>query len=135
MPVLIVDDDEINRRLLEECLLGWQIAPSARGHGLAALDAIWHRTASGRPYALLLLDSRMPDTDGLTLAATIRERVELADTRIILMTSGEGSRAILSRLRELRIDARLQVEAGPAERVARYDLPGDEQDPQFSEEG
>ena len=48
----------------------------------------------------------MPDTDGLTLAATIRERVELADTRIILMTSGEGS-GDLSRLRELRIDARL----------------------------
>ena len=39
----------------------------------------------------------MPDTDGLTLAATIRERVELADTRIILMTSGEGQ-GDLSRL-------------------------------------
>ena len=106
LPVLIVDDDVTNRRLLEECLLGWQMAPSARGHGLAALDAIWHSAASGRPYALLLLDSRMPDTDGLTLAATIRERVELADTRIILMTSGEGQ-GDLSRLRELRIDAHL----------------------------
>ncbi len=105
-PVLIVDDDDANRRLLEEWLKGWQMEPSARGHGLAALDAIWHRAASGQPYALLLLDSRMPDTDGLTLAATIRKRVELADTRIILMTSGEGS-GDLSRLRELRIDARL----------------------------
>ena len=33
LPVLIVDDDDTNRRLLEECLLGWQMAPSARGHG------------------------------------------------------------------------------------------------------
>ncbi len=106
LPVLIVDDNATNRRILEEWLRGWQMEPAARGDGLAALDAIWHRAASGQPYALLLLDSRMPDTDGLTLAATIRERVELADTRIILMTSSEGS-GDLSRLRELRIDARL----------------------------
>ncbi len=106
LPVLVVDDDDANRRLLEEWLKGWQMEPSARGDGLAALDAIWHSAASGRPYALLLLDSRMPDTDGLTLAATIRERVELADTRIILMTSGEGQ-GDLPRLRELRIDAHL----------------------------
>ena len=73
---------------------------------MAAMDALWHRAANGRPYALVLLDARMPDADGLTVAAMIRERAELAATRIILLTSGErpGDPA---RFRELRIDAQL----------------------------
>jgi CheY-like chemotaxis protein len=73
---------------------------------MAAMDALWHRAANGRPYALVLLDARMPDADGLAVAAMIRERAELATTRIILLTSGErpGDPA---RSRELRIDAQL----------------------------
>ena len=73
---------------------------------MAAMDALWHRAANGRPYALVLLDARMPDADGLTVAAMIRERAELAATRIVLLTSGErpGDPA---RFRELRIDAQL----------------------------
>jgi two-component system, sensor histidine kinase and response regulator len=106
LPVLIVDDNATNRRILEEWLLGWRMEPVVRGDGLAALDAVWQGAASGRPYALLLLDSRMPDIDGLTLAATIRERVELAGTRIILLTSGDLQGGPAS-LRELRIDAHL----------------------------
>ena len=31
LPVLIVDDDDANRRLLEEWLLGWQMEPSVQG--------------------------------------------------------------------------------------------------------
>ncbi len=73
---------------------------------MAAMDALWHRAANNRPYALVLLDARMPDADGLTVAAMIRERAELASTRIILLTSGER-RGDPSRFRELRIDAQL----------------------------
>jgi CheY-like chemotaxis protein len=76
------------------------------GDAAAAMDALWHRAANGRPYALVLLDARMPDRDGLTVAAMIRERTELSATRLILLTSGDrpGDSA---RLRELRIDAHL----------------------------
>ncbi len=106
MSVLIVDDNATNRQILEEWLRGWQLNPVVRSDGLAALDAIWHSAAGGRPFPLVLLDARMPDTDGLTLAATIRERVELAATRIILLTSGDFS-GDLARFRELGIDAHL----------------------------
>src|SRR5580658_657139 len=78
----------------------------AVGDAVAAMDALWHRAANGQPYPLVLLDARMPDADGLTVAAMIRERAELAPTRIILLTSGERT-GDPARIRELRIDAQL----------------------------
>ena len=76
------------------------------GDGLAALSDLWHAVGFGRPYALVLLDARMPDSDGLALAAQIRQRAELSATRIILLTSGDRP-ADVARSRELRIDAHL----------------------------
>src|SRR5262249_41377781 len=86
-PGLGVDDNPPNPPILEEWLRDWQMKPAVVGDGLAALDALWHAAACGRPYALVLLDARMPDTDGLALAGHIRQRAELSATRIILMTS------------------------------------------------
>jgi signal transduction histidine kinase/DNA-binding response OmpR family regulator/HPt (histidine-containing phosphotransfer) domain-containing protein len=106
LPVLIVDDNATNRHILEEWLRDWQMQPVAVGDGLAAMDALWHGAACGRPYALAMLDARMPDTDGLALAAQIRKRAELAATRLILLTSGDRPDD-LARSRELRVDAHL----------------------------
>jgi CheY-like chemotaxis protein len=106
LPVLVVDDNATNRHILEEWLRGWQMEPAAVGDGLAALDALWDAVSVGRPYALVLLDARMPDADGLALAAKIRKRAELAATRIILLTSGERP-GDWDRIRERRIDAQL----------------------------
>ena len=128
--MLVVDDNATNRRILEEWLRGWQMKPAAVGDGLAALDALWHGTACGRPYPLVLLDARMPDTDGLALAAHIRQRAELSATRIILLTSGDRP-GDLARFREQRVNAHLlkpvqqdelletiyQVMSRPAERM------------------
>ena len=126
LPVLIVDDDDANRRLLAECLRGWQMAPSVRGHGLAALDAIWHRAASGRPYA--------PLASGLSHARHRRSDAGSHDP-----PTGRAGR-YADHPHDLRPRPRRPVslarnanrrssgEAGPAERVARYDLPCDEQD-------
>ena len=112
--VLVVDDNETNRRILEKWLRGWRMDPVAVGDGLAALDALWGAVAAGRPFDLVLLDARMPDTDGLSLAAKIRKRPELSGSRVILLTSahhpGDPSRA-----RELRLDARLLKPVQPEE--------------------
>src|SRR5205807_3913563 len=101
-----VDDNATNRHILKEWLRDWQMEPAAAGSGVEAMDALWDAVSAGRPYALVLLDARMPDTDGLTLAAQIRKRAELSATRLILLTSGDrpGDRV---RTRALRIDAHL----------------------------
>ena len=104
--MLIVDDNATNRRILEEWLRGHEMEPAAAGDGVTAMDALWHGVAQGRPYPLVLLDGRMPDIDGLALAAKIRQRKELSATRIILMTSGDRP-GDLARARQLEIAANL----------------------------
>jgi two-component system sensor histidine kinase/response regulator len=106
LPVLVVDDNDTNRHILAQWLRDWQMDATAVSDGMAAVDALWHRAANGRPYSLVLLDARMPDADGLMVAAMIRERTEFAATRIILLTSGERP-GDPGRYRELRIDAQL----------------------------
>jgi PAS domain S-box-containing protein len=106
LPVLIIDDNATNCHILEEWLRGWQMVPASVGDGMAAMDTLWDAAIRGRPYPLVLLDARMPDTDGMVLAAKIRKRPELSGTRIILLTSGDIP-SNLARLRELRIDAHL----------------------------
>ncbi|MDB5384896.1 MAG: domain S-box [Planctomycetaceae bacterium] len=106
LPVLIVDDNETNRYILEEWLHGWKMKPTAVGDGVAAMDALWQSATTERQFALILLDARMPDTDGLALAARIRERTSRSATRIVLLTSGDRNDDA-ARSHQLGIDARL----------------------------
>jgi CheY-like chemotaxis protein len=106
LPVLIIDDNATNRQILLEWLRGWQMEPAAAGDGVAAMSALWDAATQGRPYALVRLDARMPDTDGLALAAEIRKWAEWSTTRIILLSSGDRPDD-WERFRELRIDAHL----------------------------
>jgi PAS domain S-box-containing protein len=104
--VLVVDDNAANRYIMEQWLRDWQMEPTSVGDGMAAMDALWHGVAVGKPHSLLLLDARMPDTEGLALAAKIRDRAELSGSRIILLTSGDRL-GELARFRELRVDGHL----------------------------
>jgi PAS domain S-box-containing protein len=106
LPVLVVDDNATNRHILEGWLRAWHLKPDSVGDGVAALDALWGAVSAGRPYPLVLLDGRMPDTDGLALAAKVRKRAELSATRIILLTSGDRP-GDLARSRQQRVDAHL----------------------------
>jgi PAS domain S-box-containing protein len=106
LPVLIVDDNATNRRILEEWLGNWRMEPTAVSDGATALETLCGAVARGRRYPLVLLDARMPDMDGLALASRILQRSELSATRIILLTSGDHP-ADLARFRELQLDAHL----------------------------
>ena len=104
--MLVVDDNTTNRHILVEWLHEWQMQPAVVGDAAAALDALYQAVARGQPYSLVLLDARMPEVDGLTLAGQIRQQRELSATRIIMLTSGDRP-GDLARLRELRVDAHL----------------------------
>src|SRR5262249_36670429 len=80
--------------------------PAAAWRPRRPTAAVRRGVDQARPYPLALLDGRMPDIDGLALAAKIRQQAELTATRLILLTSGDRP-GDLTRARQLGISATL----------------------------
>jgi signal transduction histidine kinase/DNA-binding response OmpR family regulator len=106
LPVLIVDDNATNRRILEEILLGWQMRPVSADGGNQAFASLDQAEALGKPFSLILLDAQMPAMDGFTVAETIKQRPKHGETIIVMLTSA-GARGDAIRCRELGIKAYL----------------------------
>jgi CheY-like chemotaxis protein/HPt (histidine-containing phosphotransfer) domain-containing protein len=89
LPVLVVDDNASNRRILEEVLGNWQMRPTAVDGGRRALEVLEEAAGRGEPYPLVLLDAHMPDLDGFALVEEIRRRPQLARAAILMLSSAD----------------------------------------------
>lgn len=67
--VLLVEDNEFNRRLLAEILLSWGLQVVLAENGWEALQHV-----DNQRFDLILLDIRMPDIDGIEVARRIRKK-------------------------------------------------------------
>ncbi|MDO8682183.1 MAG: response regulator [Armatimonadota bacterium] len=102
LPVLVVDDNTTNRRILEEILTNWRMRPEAVASGAAALDSMIQARDAGKPYDLVLLDAQMPEMDGFTLAEKIKNTPGLAGATIMMLSSA-GQYGDTARCRDLGI--------------------------------
>ncbi|HET6878574.1 MAG TPA: PAS domain S-box protein, partial [Pirellulales bacterium] len=89
LPVLVVDDNATNRRILAEMLNNWRMKPTAVAGGRAALAAMQQASEEGRPFSLVLLDANMPEIDGFQLADEINRHPQLAGATVMMLTSGD----------------------------------------------
>ena len=106
LPVLVVDDNAVNRRILHEQLSRWAMRPTTVDGGTAAIDALLEAAQRRDPFVLVLLDANMPDIDGFGVAERIAARPELAGATIMMLTSS-GHYGDAARCRELGISAYL----------------------------
>jgi two-component system sensor histidine kinase/response regulator len=106
LPVLVVDDNATNRRILAEALTNWGMKPIVVDGGRAALAEMRRAAASGEPVPLALLDAMMPEMDGFDLAERIKQQPELAGATIMMLSSA-GQRGDAARCRALGIAAYL----------------------------
>jgi PAS domain S-box-containing protein len=106
VPVLIVDDNATNRRVLDETLTAWGMKTCMAVDGFQALSTLKRAGEGGEPIYLVLTDAHMPALDGFQLAERIKTDPELAGTLVAMVTSG-GQRGDAARCRELGISAYL----------------------------
>jgi signal transduction histidine kinase/CheY-like chemotaxis protein len=83
--LLIVDDNETNRRILTLQAEGWGMIPIVFASPIGALNAL----KSGERFDIAVLDMHMPEMDGVQLAQEIRqiESERLNPTPLIMLTS------------------------------------------------
>jgi signal transduction histidine kinase/DNA-binding response OmpR family regulator len=111
---LVVDDHEINRRILEETLRFWGLEPTTTSGATEALAAIEEAVRTERPFRLVLCDVQMPGMDGFTLVREAQDRFALDGSTVVMLTSGSRPDD-LERCRELRVAAHLTKPVRQAE--------------------
>jgi len=106
MPVLVVDDNNTNGRILHDMTQTWGMRPVVAHSGSEALSMARAANQKGEPFRLVLLDVCMPAMDGFEVAEKFRDDPVLRDATILLLTSagrpGEAARCL-----DLRIAAYL----------------------------
>jgi len=85
--VLVVDDNQTNRDIYAQMCAGWGYRSGLAKDGPEALSMLEGALKDRDPYQLILLDHQMPGLSGLDLASVVRNRPELDDCRIILLSS------------------------------------------------
>ncbi|HEY2953477.1 MAG TPA: response regulator, partial [Verrucomicrobiae bacterium] len=106
LPVLIVDDNDANRRILEELLVKWDLKPTSLAGGHDALAELERAAAARQPYPLVLADAQMPGMDGFALAARIRQMPSLAGA-VVMMLSCDAQLENVARCQQLGATAHL----------------------------
>jgi len=85
--VLIVDDNEVNRRVIHEQISNWGMRNGSFASGEDALQAIRAAQADGDPYDFVITDYQMPGMDGAALAMAIGGDSSLEKPIIVILTS------------------------------------------------
>jgi len=88
--VLVVDDNPINRRILEEQLQREGLRVQSAGGAEQALAALREAEAPGEGFHLAVIDAQMPECGGLRLGRRIRSDSSLQEKPVMLLLSSRS---------------------------------------------
>ncbi|HHF42586.1 MAG TPA: response regulator, partial [Candidatus Aminicenantes bacterium] len=95
--VLVVDDNQTNRKIISEMLTSWRMKPIEADSPTKALRLLNVASQGGRPFDLVIMDMHMPQMDGFTLAQKIKKKISPQPVMIVLTSVGSPGDAALCR--------------------------------------
>ena len=103
---LVVDDNATNRRIVHTILSNWGMVCTAAAGAEEGFALLQQAAADDTPFRIVITDVNMPAVDGFTLVQWIRRDPRLADTLVIVLTSG-GRPEDYAKCERLRVLAHL----------------------------
>lgn len=100
--VLVVDDNRVVRETLKEALSSLRFKVDVAASGAEALD-MYRKAQALAPYAVVLMDWRMPEIDGIETIRRIQSENAERQMPAIIMVSAEDMQEIASELKELGV--------------------------------
>jgi CheY-like chemotaxis protein len=85
--VLIIDDNRIQRFVLQEQLESWGIEHSAASGPAEGLAFLLAAADDGKPFHFVILDHQLPKMDGEAVGRAIKSRSELNATSLIVLAA------------------------------------------------
>ncbi|MBI5685794.1 MAG: response regulator [Verrucomicrobia bacterium] len=102
--ILIVDDNEVNRRVLEEQLGSCGARTSQVVSGRDGLRMMHEAVAAKDPFQLAVVDYQMPEMDGMMFGRAVKDDPALKST-VLVMLSSVGQRHLTPEIREAGFSA------------------------------
>jgi len=109
--LLFVEDSEVNRKIVRTRGSQWGMRVTCAPDCLQALQAV---ALAADPFDAILIDLQLPDCDGLSTAAKVRNLPNLGSVPILLLSS-QHVRSEDPRLAELRVSGLVYKPIRPAQ--------------------
>jgi len=101
--VLVVDDNEMARNVLQDMLVNMTFKVSQMDNGKKAVDAVRQAAQSGDPYEIVFLDWRMPGMDGIDAAKAI-QALGVDPAPHLVMVTAYGREEVLKAVEDSGLD-------------------------------
>ena len=111
MPVLVVDDNETARHIMQTMLEGFTFKPTLAASGEEALQLLRRAEEDNTPFKLVLMDWRMPGMNGIETSQII---LEGKNPPKIIMLTAFGREDVLHQVETLGLDGILIKPANPS---------------------
>ena len=104
--VLIVNDNELSRRVIHDQITSWGMRSEGFGSAVGLIEVLAEAKTHGDRYHFAIVGYRVSGVEGATLAAAIKSHPESRDTAVILLAAA-GCSSEIRRLEGNCIDAYL----------------------------
>jgi signal transduction histidine kinase/CheY-like chemotaxis protein/HPt (histidine-containing phosphotransfer) domain-containing protein len=84
--VLIVDEQQDSREVLQQQLADWQVSSDSALSAMDAVERLVTAAKAGKPYDVAIIDMDLQRTSGLSLAAVIKGVPATSGTRLLLVS-------------------------------------------------
>lgn len=85
--IIVIDDCEINRKVLLERMESWRIECDQAGADDEALRKLLNAAEHGKPFHIALIDHHMAQENGTELTVKINNHPQTANTGLVLLTT------------------------------------------------